>query len=117
MILIAKINLPLRLYSEPNMRGHWSKRYERNQNNAWAGLFAESCLNRKGLVFERGTVKLIRIAPRMFDDDNLRGAFKAVRDAIARKIGIDDRDPRVKYEYDQERGKTREYGVRIELWV
>jgi hypothetical protein len=58
-------------------------------------------------------VELTRIAPRALDDDNLRGALKAVRDGVADVLGIDDRDPRVVWDYEQAHGAPREYGVKI----
>jgi hypothetical protein len=60
-------------------------------------------------------VHLTRIAPRELDDDNLRGALKSTRDGVADALGIDDRDPRVRWGYGQERGKVREYAVRVEV--
>jgi hypothetical protein len=49
-------------------------------------------------------VTLIRRSPRALDDDNLRSAAKAARDGIADYLGIDDRDPRVQWRYDQSFG-------------
>ena len=57
------------------------------------------------------SVRLVRISPRMLDDDNLRGsALKHCRDTIADLIipglpkGRADSDPRIKWEYDQRKG-------------
>lgn len=50
-------------------------------------------------------VLLTRIAPRELDSDNLQGAFKGIRDEVAKHIGIDDRSPRYAWEYHQQRGK------------
>ena len=36
-------------------------------------------------------VWLVRLAPRMLDDDNAVSSMKAVRDAIAAHFGVDDR--------------------------
>lgn len=73
-----------------------------NRDRVWIGLPA--------------TVKLTRVAPSNgLDDDNLRGALKSVRDGIADALGVDDRDPRVTWEYDQRRGKPREYAVEVEI--
>ena len=61
-------------------------------------------------------VRLVRVSPRKFDDDNLQGAFKAVRDGVADAYGIADNDPSlIRFEYDQERGKPDQYVVRIEV--
>jgi len=58
------------------------------------------------------SVQLIRSAPsRGLDDDNLSGALKGVRDAVATWLGIDDRHrAQVAYFYDQ---RTGPWGVEI----
>lgn len=57
-------------------------------------------------------VLLTRVAPsKGLDGDNLQGSLKAIRDAVAAWIGIDDGSERVHYTYAQERGP---WGVRIE---
>ena len=58
-------------------------------------------------------ITLTRVSPRELDDDNLRPALKSARDGIADWLQVDDRDPRVKWEYAQERGKPK--GVRVEV--
>ena len=60
-------------------------------------------------------VTLTRIAPRPMDDDNLAHAFKAIRDGIADRLDVDDRDPRVQWRYGQERGEPNQYAIRIEI--
>jgi hypothetical protein len=56
-------------------------------------------------------VRLFRLAPRRLDDDNATASMKAVRDEVAAWLGVDDRDPRVRFVVEQERAKT--YAVRI----
>ena len=58
------------------------------------------------------TVKLTRIGPRTMDSDNCIAGLKACRDGIAARLGVDDADPRITWEYAQERG---EYGLRVEI--
>lgn len=55
---------------------------------------------------------LTRLAPSGgLDDDNLAGALKSTRDAIADWLGVDDKDSAtVLYEYTQRRGP---WGVRV----
>lgn len=60
-------------------------------------------------------VRLTRLSPGTLDDDNLRGALKAVRDGVADRLGVDDRDPRVTWEYAQERFKGLKGVVLLEL--
>ena len=60
-------------------------------------------------------VHLLSLRRRIIDDDNLVAGHKGLRDAIARSLGLDDGDPRIRWEYSQ--GETRgEQGtiVRIE---
>lgn len=61
-------------------------------------------------------VSLIRFGSRDLDSDNLAASFKPLRDAIAYTLGVDDGDPRVRWQYGQT--ETRgEHGalVRVEL--
>jgi hypothetical protein len=60
------------------------------------------------------TVLLTRVAPSNgLDDDNLAGALKSVRDAVADWLGVDDaRRETVRYRYSQTRGP---WGVRIQF--
>lgn len=63
-------------------------------------------------------VRLTRISSGRLDDDNCRAALKAMRDEIARQMGIDDRDPLVKWDYEspgQEKGPRGYSAVRIEI--
>lgn len=60
-------------------------------------------------------VKMTRVSPRMLDDDNLRGALKSIRDGVADRLRIDDRDPRVKWEYDQRFGAPKQHMVVLEF--
>lgn len=59
-------------------------------------------------------VTLTRISPRLLDDDNLRPALKAVRDGVADRLGVDDRDPRVEWRYAQRKGAQKAVEVEME---
>lgn len=101
------LRLPLHTNNGLNAREHWvarSKRVKKERGLAGTVVprFALPC-----------TVTLVRISPGELDDDNLRGALKGVRDGIADRLGVDDRDPRVTWVYAQERAKG--YAVRVEL--
>jgi hypothetical protein len=117
-ILDVTVLVPIRTVSESNSRDHWSKRAKRAKHQrsltalmvraALGGLTADQCST---LV-----VSLARIAPRELDDDNLRGACKGPRDAVADALGLpSDRDPRVTWLYYQRRGKPREYAVEVRI--
>lgn len=47
-------------------------------------------------------VTLIACRHRILDSDNSIAGFKALRDGIARTFGIDDGDPRIRFEYGQQ---------------
>lgn len=49
-------------------------------------------------------VTLIAIRQKRLDDDNLAGGFKALRDAIASSLGVDDGDERIEWIYRQQVG-------------
>lgn len=63
----------------------------------------------------RYEVKLVRISPGELDDDNARGAMKAIRDEVAEWIGLDDRDPLIVWKYGQEKAERGTCGVRVEV--
>lgn len=100
------MTLPLRLVSILNAREHWRTRALR------ASKHRNACIVIPKLMVPC-TVLMVRLGPRELDDDNLQGACKSVRDGIADRLGVDDRDKRVSWLYSQERSK--EYGVRVTI--
>jgi hypothetical protein len=60
-------------------------------------------------------ITLVRRAPSngLDPDDNLPMSLKAVKDQVAVWLGVDDRDPRVQWKYDQLRDKL--WSVTIEV--
>ncbi len=105
----------LRTVSEANQREHWRTRYNRKQSQQ--GFISAWWQNvmRGRQVGLPCRVKLTRIGPRALDSDNLAGSFKHVRDAIAKKLGIDDGSSQVTWEYHQMPIKVRTYGVKVEI--
>ena len=61
-------------------------------------------------------VRLVRVAPRSLDDDNLARCLKPARDAIAEVLGVDDRNPAVRYVPNQRKGAPRQYAVEVEVY-
>lgn len=128
------LDVPIRTKSEANARGHWKGR---NRRSARARDGLAMAARASGAMCDDGCgelainlpvdVLLIRVAPRELDDDNLRPALKACRDEVALLLGLpvkklargqkraiaEDRDPRVSWNYGQERGKPRQYAVRV----
>lgn len=106
------LTIPLRLPSAANLREHWAKKHRRVKAERDAVRMYLGARPRPPFPL---VVTLTRIAPRPFDDDNIRGAFKATRDQIAEWLGVPDNDPRVRWEYAQERRGARVYAVAIRV--
>jgi hypothetical protein len=103
---------PLRTQSALNLREHWRVRAKRVKAERIAAFTYTPAWVRSQLPV---VIRLVRIAPRELDTDNLAASFKGVRDGIADRLGIDDRDDRVHWHYAQQRGKPKEYAVRVEV--
>lgn len=103
-------HIPLRLGCGPNAREHHHARAKRVrlEREAVAWVLEMCPVPAPPLV-----VTITRSAPsKGLDLDNLAGACKAVRDEIAKWLGIDDASPFVAYRYAQCRG---EWGVFVSM--
>jgi hypothetical protein len=116
---MIRVTIPIRTVSEPNQRDHWAVRAKRTKRARMiVALRLRSAMTRRALLGRHNdaeVVTLTRISSGLLDDDNLRGALKACRDGVADALGIDDRDPRVAWRYDQRRGKRGQYAVEITI--
>lgn len=106
---MIEVELPLHVQSEANLREHWAvsakrKRLHRHTACALVPFHPLPCV-----------VTLIRIAPRALDDDNLASGFKAIRDGIADRLGVDDRSPLVQWRYSQRQGKPKQYSAIVRI--
>lgn len=108
------VEIPLRTGSGLNDRLHWrsmASRAKKERHAAWLIL--------KGSGFGNWdvpcTVRMVRRSSGSLDSDNLQGALKSIRDGIADALGIKDNDPRVTWEYAQEKCKRGIFGVRVEI--
>lgn len=104
--------LPIKTVSELNRREHWAARARRAKAQRSAMLLALRCQRVDVTEYrdaELVRVLLVRTGPRQLDDDNLRGALKAVRDGVADWRGVDDGHASWDWIYAQEPGKP---GVR-----
>ena len=124
--------LPIHTVSEANKKEHWTKAARRHQQQQF--LVRHAFLRAGCSILFPCTVKLIRIGGRFLDkDDNLRMAFKWIKDELAdclfpdaRRTYVDkkgivrslkgrsDDNPTVTWEYDQEKGKRCSIRVEIE---
>ncbi len=114
------LRVPVRVVAEMNQRCHWSKRYSRFQTQeaetrvAWLKSPLRYCGKPWGMGWPL-LVTFRHLGPKV-DDDNLRGAFKAVRDAVASLLGVDDADHRVLWHYEQRlETKRGEMGIEIDV--
>lgn len=113
MYRCMSLELPLRTKSMANARLHWAAKARIVKAERQAVALMCKAIT-PALV--PCAVRLTRTSPGELDDDNLRGALKAVRDELARLLGIDDRDPRVRWFYAQAKGKRGQYAVGVEVF-
>lgn len=101
------IKFPIKTVSEANQRGSWRPRHARKvkQQSDFVALWRGS----KAKVVTPATITFTRFSTNVLDSDNLAGAFKHVRDALAKEIGIDDGSPLITWRYKQERISKREH--------
>lgn len=109
----VRIVAPIEAVSEANRHDlrHAQARRTKGQRRDMAAmlLLAGPCV-----VAGPWKVTLVRIGPKPLDTDNLAGSCKAVRDQLAKWLGVDDGTTApVTWAYEQRRGGVREYGVEI----
>ena len=103
--------IPIRTVNPLNTREHWAKRAKRSKSEReWAFILTR--------VQPPGTarpviVALERVGKRKMDDDGLSASFKAIRDGIASKLGIDDGSDDIRFVYSQRIGN--EYSVIVKI--
>lgn len=115
--------LPLRLVAQVNSREHWrttNKRAQVQKITTWA--IATAALHRVRCkyddVFQPSVhapyrVRIVRVGPKRMDDDNVIGSAKAVRDTIAKILGVDDGDrAAIRFTYGQALGP---FGVEVTI--
>lgn len=111
---MVDVTIPgLKLVSEANRRDHWAARHRRvrAQKNL-VTLVLNGALPRNVLVVGPVEVTITRISPRRLDDDNATISAKAVRDAIAAALGVNDGSDVVRWRVEQAKGEP---AVRIEI--
>ena len=61
------------------------------------------------------TITITRVAPAELDTDNLAASAKHVRDGVSDWLGINDKDKRLQWRYEQEKQGKGVYGVKIRV--
>ncbi len=109
-VRVQTVWLPVQTVSEANGRDHWRVKAKRVKSQRFAARAMTPVMSLPVVV------KLTRLSRSRLDDDNLRGALKAVRDGIADAFGVPDNDPRLRFEYDQApRGDKLQGSVLVEV--
>lgn len=98
--MIVTLPWPPRILS-PNARAHWATKAKAVASYKSSCWFL--CLEAKARKLQPGTFRVVvTFCPpdrRWRDDDNMIGAFKAGRDAVAKAIGVDDAKWRPEYRF------------------
>lgn len=117
----VSVEIPMRLPSRANSDGqrggtHWQRAKLVKQQRFEVAM---ALLPYEGLAVPV-TVQLTRVSPRSIDSDNLSGSLKAVRDAVAEWLGVDDADDRVTWLPCKQRRdplkRPRYQAAHIEIW-
>lgn len=111
----AVVTLPLRIPSVANMRLHPMALYRLKKGQEEAVTLACRVPFANARACAPCIVTLVRIGPKPLDGDNLQSACKAVRDAIAKLLDMDDADVRIEWRYQQERRGPKDYGLLIRV--
>jgi hypothetical protein len=111
---VAVVEIPMRTWSTNDQKRMHTQKLARitSEERGIVGMLLRTKLERASCA-NVNRVELHRRGPKLLDDDNLRGSFKAVRDEIAAFLGTHDGpSSALKFEYSQDKG---EYGIRITL--
>lgn len=110
---MVAFELPYHLPSAGNARdSHWRVRHRRIKSERGGACAAARAWGARDLKLPV-VVTITRVAPRQLDSDNMSTAAKGLRDGIADALGVNDRDPRVEWRYQQEQGRPA--AVRVEI--
>jgi hypothetical protein len=108
---MSEFEIPLKTVAGLNAREHWRTRAARvKKERNTAKICARVLMLRVPLP---ATITMTRLSAGELDDDNLQGAFKAVRDGIADAYGVADNDPRIKFRYAQAKCPRGQYGIHV----
>ena len=111
-----RFTAPIQIISEANNRDHWRERRRRQitqKQEVWIAMHQALKSRRISLPC---TVKLTRIGMRALDPDNLANAFKAIQDAIAQKLGVDDGDTaKVTWTYHQRPTGKQGHALEVDI--
>jgi hypothetical protein len=108
---MVTFSIAVRTKSLANLREHWSSRHRRSSAEKGATKLAMVGLKLSPVL----VVRMTRYGVRLLDDDNVRGALKAIRDMVAQRLRVDDASPLVAWEYAQATCKRGQEHVLVEI--
>lgn len=116
---MLQVSLPLRLNSRANDHRykHWAPQAATTRAHRVGALLALAAHKHRlrGLLDAGLVVRMVRVGPKELDShDNLGHALKALTDGVADALGVHDRDTRVSFVPDAEKGP---WGARIEFYA
>lgn len=127
MNTLLSFNIHVKTVSEANASRceHWGskkKRKDIQRNAGYMHMLAkvnENNIMASTLLCDAITIRMTRCAKgnRQMDSDNLAGSMKYIRDGIAKALKTDDGDKRLTWVYEQERLKSGDQYVRVEIEV
>jgi hypothetical protein len=109
---LISFTIPGVLKSEPNQRGGWKTKHFGRTAPARRKAMTLCPVWKLGPLL---VVHLVRYGVKELDDDNLQGAFKATRDGIASRLGIDDQSKLITWTYDQKTCAKGEERVEVTM--
>ena len=119
--MIVSWQLPIKTARESNSSEHWAKKAKRHRLQKIK--IKSAFLKDRPQIEIPCHVILTRISPRSLDcHDNLPMSFKWIVDSICDYIfpgmaaGRADDSKEITWEYRQEKGKVREYAIKIEIF-
>lgn len=110
---MSEYRFDIKTVSEANQREHWGARSVRKKLQQKDFKYLWSLYRPK--VTPPATITFTRYSCKLMDNDNLAGAFKHVRDQLAKEIGIDDGSDQIVWQYRQERTAKRENYFTVEI--
>lgn len=109
----------IKTVSEANQREHWRTRNARKKAQqeafSWMWHVLKSC-GKVDVKFP-AVITFTRFSCKSLDSDNLAGAFKHVRDQLAKELKIDDGSDLIKFKYEQVRIAQREHYFTVNVEV
>lgn len=112
------LEIPIELKSEMNVMQHWTKKHRKRKSQIWAIKSAWMEKKQKNVQLPSKVI-LCRHSPRELDYDNLVGAFKWIRDAVADLLipgkapGQADKSGDIEFEYKQEKSKKKYISITV----